>query len=182
MTKLGVFALVAIIQLAIPISMIFDAERTLVKGKVLRFRTAPVDPADLFRGRYVRLEFAPLYVDVDEGESYSYDEIVYARFGIDSEGFSHPISVQEDPPDSGIYIPVCARGHDRDTRALEVALPVDRFYMEESLAPIAERNFNRRGDQKAWADLRVRKGHTLVEQVFIGGVPLAQVARQAATE
>ncbi len=37
---------------------IVQAERTLKTGTLYRFRTAPVDPYDAFRGRYVRLEFA----------------------------------------------------------------------------------------------------------------------------
>ena len=51
---IGCFALVAVAQLTVPAWMIVSHERTLLTGKVFKFRTAPVDPYDAFRGRYVR--------------------------------------------------------------------------------------------------------------------------------
>ena len=55
--RLLVFALVGFAQLAVPASLIWKRERTLRQGHVWKFRTAPVDPVDAFRGRYVALEF-----------------------------------------------------------------------------------------------------------------------------
>src|SRR5205085_8475834 len=55
--RLIVFVLVALAQLAAPGSLIWKRENTLRKGSVWKFRTAPVDPVDAFRGRYVALQF-----------------------------------------------------------------------------------------------------------------------------
>lgn len=51
------FALLCVAQWAVPLAMVQRAERTLSEGTAYRFRTAPVDPADPFRGRYVTLDF-----------------------------------------------------------------------------------------------------------------------------
>jgi len=55
--RLIVFVLVAFAQLAVPGSLIWKREHTLRQGNVWKFRTAPVDPVDVFRGRYVALHF-----------------------------------------------------------------------------------------------------------------------------
>ncbi len=51
------FCLVALVQVSIPLSMIYRSEKTLENGKVFLFKTAPVDPYDAFRGKYVQLGF-----------------------------------------------------------------------------------------------------------------------------
>ena len=52
---LVLFILVAIVQISFSASMIINREITLKSGKQFKFRTAPVDPYDAFRGRYVAL-------------------------------------------------------------------------------------------------------------------------------
>lgn len=54
---LGIFIVVCVAQLLAPVSMIYTHETTLASGKMFKFKTAPVDPADVFRGKYVALRF-----------------------------------------------------------------------------------------------------------------------------
>ena len=51
------FIVVAVVQIAAPASMILRRERALDRGERFLFRTAPVDPYDAFRGRYVAPSF-----------------------------------------------------------------------------------------------------------------------------
>ena len=55
--RLIIFLLVALAQIAVPASMIWKRQRTLSEGRVWKFRTAPVDPVDAMRGRYLALRF-----------------------------------------------------------------------------------------------------------------------------
>ncbi len=178
MTRLWIFALVALGQLAVPTYMIREAERTLADGEVMRFRTAPVDPQDLFRGRYVRLDFEALRAKMTGEEFFQRNRAAHVLFERDAEGFARAIAIQEVPPDSVNFMTVHMLNFDSETNEIEFELPVDRFYMEESLAPLAEREYARLRGRSAWAELRVRYGHTLIEQVFIDGVPLARLARE----
>ena len=49
------FILLCLVQTAVPLSMIARREFTLRNGRVYKFKTAPVDPYDAFRGRFVAL-------------------------------------------------------------------------------------------------------------------------------
>ena len=56
--RLLLFLVVGLAQLAVPASVVWKRTQTLKEGRVWKFRTAPVDPEDAFRGRYVSLQFA----------------------------------------------------------------------------------------------------------------------------
>ena len=55
--RLVIFILVALAQICVPASMIWKRQRTLREGRLWKFRTAPVDPVDAMRGRYLSLRF-----------------------------------------------------------------------------------------------------------------------------
>src|SRR5438067_13188253 len=57
MLRIVLFAVVALLQVSVPASVIWNRERTLKEGRVWKFRTAPVDPVDAIRGRYIALRF-----------------------------------------------------------------------------------------------------------------------------
>ena len=50
---IGLFLGVSFIQIITPLSMIIKRESVLKNGGQFKFKTAPVDPYDAFRGRYV---------------------------------------------------------------------------------------------------------------------------------
>src|SRR5436190_844775 len=58
MLRILIFGVVVLAQLAVPAAMIWQREQTLNHGRVWKFRTAPVDPVDVIRGRYIALRFA----------------------------------------------------------------------------------------------------------------------------
>jgi uncharacterized membrane-anchored protein len=49
--------LAVILQLVVLAYMAGEREYILRRGKVIYLRTAPIDPRDLFRGDYVRLNY-----------------------------------------------------------------------------------------------------------------------------
>lgn len=58
------FFLVAVVQLYVPSKMIWDREEVLRTGTEYKFRTAPIDPTDPFRGKYITLRFDDNTVDI----------------------------------------------------------------------------------------------------------------------
>jgi uncharacterized membrane-anchored protein len=55
-----------ILQVVVLAYMAGEREHILRNGKVILLRTAPIDPRDLFRGDYVRLNYEISRIGVDQ--------------------------------------------------------------------------------------------------------------------
>ena len=51
------FILLVLVQLFVPANMILEQEDILKNGTPYKFKTAPIDPYDPFRGKYVWLGY-----------------------------------------------------------------------------------------------------------------------------
>ena len=71
------FAAAVVAQWAAPLSMIFRSERVLSGGQAFKFKTAPVDPVDAFRGRYIALNF-DVAAPIEPGRDVRINSEVYA--------------------------------------------------------------------------------------------------------
>ena len=47
MLRILIFGVVALAQLAVPATMVWQRDQTLKQGRIWKFRTAPVDPVDV---------------------------------------------------------------------------------------------------------------------------------------
>jgi uncharacterized membrane-anchored protein len=185
-----VFLGVALLQVALPASRILLYEKTLAEGRAFKFKTAPVDPYDAFRGRYVALGFDARDATWTPEERPEYGTQIFARLETDAEGYAKFGEATLDPPSEGDYLKVTAGYMDKDKK-LGVAVPFDRFYMEEGIAPEAEKVYREgtrvipfnepRRDIPAHAVIRIRDGLGVIEQVYIGEKTLAEAARAALT-
>ena len=177
-------------QLAVPLRMIRDRENTLRNGELFRFITRPVDPADPFQGRYVRLGFQNNYIPCPEDVEIDLHrhEVIYALIDINEEGFAHFTSWSREKPADGHFLKTRYTGRriewNRETekriyKGLRLDLPFDRFYMEEAKAPRAEalaRDAMRSGD--CWAAVRILDGKAVIEDVFAQGERLRDLAAE----
>ncbi|HUR30287.1 MAG TPA: GDYXXLXY domain-containing protein, partial [Saprospiraceae bacterium] len=71
------FAIMVLVQLYVPASMIMESEKVLKEGKEFKFKTAPVDPTDPFRGKYVELNFDAINFRGPIRDTFNYGEMVY---------------------------------------------------------------------------------------------------------
>ncbi len=177
---LGLFAAVAIIQLAVPASMVFKFEKVKSSGVLYRFRTKPVDPADVFRGRYVRLSYGRQRLWVNNPEAWKDVSEAYAVLGTDEEGFALVTELRQNKPSKGDFIEVervhlpyhwDIREEDWDSVALEFSYPFDRYYMREDKAPKAEsffREVQRKDSVETFAQVKVMGGKYVLEDVVVG--------------
>lgn len=179
--RLPLFVLLAVVQLAVPAAMIAGRERVLATGEVFRFRTAPVDPYDAFRGRYVALGFPDAEAVLPAGQKPPRrGERVYVELERDDEGFARLGTFRRERPEAGPYLRLRVLWTADDRVSLE--LPFDRYYLEEPLAPEAERLYREHsggGDRRtAWVAVRVLDGRAAIEELYVGGVPIRDFVRE----
>ncbi|MBL7964866.1 MAG: GDYXXLXY domain-containing protein [Flavobacteriales bacterium] len=175
------FALIALAQLAVPGWMMVKHERVLMQGEVFRFRTAPVDPRDPFRGEYVSLEFEAERGDwsdpfaVNSSTNYTIaDATGYAVLAVDDEGYAVIHELLAEPPQQGAYLRVTFSSYG-DARVSHVELAFDRYYLQEGKGPRTEDLL--RGDWSgeeaveplpAHAVVRVLNGDAVIEDLVVG--------------
>lgn len=180
----GLILLVSAIQLAVPASMLLGRERTLREGEVFKFQTAPVDPYDAFRGRYVALSVGNQTVEWD-GEPLRgrRHHDVYASIEAGPDGYAVVTCASRRPPESGAY--VRAYTWNSADRQVNIRLPIDRYYLPEDEAPAAERAYranSRRDNRAAEVVVRVRNGDLVIEDLLVEGLPIREWLAQQGEE
>ena len=171
------FALMVVAQLAVPVTMIAERELTLRQGTEYRFRCAPVDPYDAFRGKYVAIGIE-LEGDLTwRGTPLRRNQAVFVALDVDDEGFARATSLTLEPPESGDYIEAKVSWWASVEESVPLTYPFDRYYMEESIAPEAERAYR----DATWSEVeqtyitvRVRSGRSVIDELFIGGKPFRE--------
>ena len=173
------FVALAAVQLAVPASIIVGRQTTLANGRVFKFRTAPVDPYDPFRGRFVALRLDPDTALSPEGERLDPGQRVHALLEEDEDGFARIAVLSTTRPDGDGYI--TARVDRISGRDVHLRWPVDRYYLDEELAPKAEGIYwqnSRREERKACVTVRVRRGKAVLEELYIEDVPIVEYVRR----
>lgn len=176
--RLGIFVLVAIAQLSVPAILAWGRIQTLAHGRVWKLKTAPVDPEDAVRGRYVMLRFdaEDKYRQAEKLKSADY---VYAILKEDVDGFAWIDHLSSSPSPSDSAMKVEPGGYwDEQQR---VVFPFRYFWLSEKRAPAAEQAYrenSKRGQQNAFVTIRIRNGDAALEQLFIDNKPLADYLRE----
>jgi len=176
--RLILFGLVAFAQLAVPGSLIWKREHTLRQGNVWKFRTAPVDPVDVFRGRYVALRFDIETQEISPPPNSNYSDKVFVTLKANAEGFAEIDQVFATKPAGDDFMEAHLSGK-------TIAMPFDKYWVTERDAPAAEsayRNLSRRGNQKAYVSVRVFRGDAAIEQLYLDNQPLGDYLRSQAAK
>ena len=165
----SLFSVLVILQIATPASMILKRESVLKHGQEFRFKTAPVDPYDAFRGRYVALRIEDNEVIRPAGIKLIPEQKVYAHITVDEYGVAHISSISISRPSAQAYI--LAKVWYVDGNKVRLSFPIDRYYMEETAAPRAERFYRDHSSQKkqdAYVTVKVKDGFAVVNGLHIG--------------
>lgn len=205
MFKRVALAVMIAAQLAVPCAMIYSMENILKHGEVWRFKTAPVDPYDIFRGRYVALAVEESKIDYQGGEKFFPGQKVYVTLLKDGQGFARLKEISSKKPDAESFLKVTVNYHEtlrhvlvpaaqtaaaaqtpaeyrqEKVNTVHLRLPFDRYYMNEKKAPEAELQYQQRhadGQMKnAYIDARVLGGQALIEGLYLDGKPIEEAAR-----
>lgn len=181
------FIAVVIAQLAVPAKMILDREEVMASGKDFRFRTAPIDPNDPFRGKFIILRYDNNVFEVENEEDWKRGETVYVLLTSDEQGFAQISSVSKNiPTDTRDYITTeVSYVTTNDTNQLYVRFPFDRYYMEESKAYDAEvihREAQSDSTNVTWALVSVQDGEAVLKDVLINGVSIKEIVKERQME
>jgi uncharacterized membrane-anchored protein len=168
-----IFAAMVLAQWIVPGSMIYDSQEILSQGVPLKFKCAPVDPNDPFRGKYITLDFAIRQFSVDSSRHFEEGTDVIAVLKIDSAGFAVIDDVRKDAPVNNepfLKLPInYISGMDKTTE-LNFNIPFSRFYMEEYKAPAAETLYQQGVSDttgNTYALVYVYKGNARIRDVFV---------------
>ena len=160
-----------------------DLEEIIEKGKEYKFRTAPIDPNDPFRGKYIYLNFNESTVKVENGKEWSRGEKVYLSLATDKDGFARIESASKTQAFDDQEFLEAKVSHIAypDSNALFIEYPFERFYMEESKAPVAEHVYRRSTidtSQVAYALVSIRNGEAVLRDVMIDGKSIRDVVKE----
>ena len=177
--RLGLWIVLGLAQLAVPAWMIVGEERVLREGRQLKLRTRPVDPADVFRGRYVALGYVVEQVPREQLRGdFSHNDIAYLELREGADGFGEVVALHKEKPPGDLVLKAPVNFLTPETVGVE--LPINRFYMDENLAPEAEAAF-RDGElepSEAWVAVRVLGGRIVIEELYLNGKPVREFLRE----
>ena len=179
-TLIIAFVCLAVAQLAVPFSMIGQREITLQNGRAFKFRTAPVDPYDAFRGRYVALSLEQARsVSVTNAADFEHGQRVFALIETNDQGFARIARVSPDRPAVGDYVKTRV-GYSWNGN-LNLDLPFDRYYMNETRAPQAERAYRRFSsgtNRNSYVTVRISSGFAVIEELYVDDTPITRWVKE----
>lgn len=180
--RIVIFILIALAQLSVPAMMAWGRVQTLTHGRVWKLKTAPIDPEDAVRGRYVMLRFdaEDTYRQPDQLKSV---DSLYAILKEGQDGFAavDHVSFSPNPGDSAVKV---EPGGFWDGQQ-RIVFPFRYFWVTEKNAPAAEQAYrenSRRGQQNAFVTVRIRNGDAALEQLYIDDKTLPDYLRAQATK
>jgi hypothetical protein len=183
------FGVACVAQWAVPLASIRAREEVLERGAVVRVAVMAPDPFDPLRGRYLRvnpkeseLVLAPEVSHLTAGKK------VWVQIEKGSDGLHHLGGLTEKRPDAGDYLPMILRrawnrSSDSGDKSLKfrVEWPVDRFYVNEILAPKADEwlRENTRGKKTVVADLRLLNGTAVITDLELDGRSFREILKES---
>lgn len=187
---LAILGALIVFQFAVPFHMIKSRENVLRNGELFRFRTRPIDPADPFQGRFVRLGIDMDYVPCPKEQmpKLAKRTPIYAQLETNSAGFASFTQWSKEEPEGSSYLKtryLGARGDwNRETeirthKGIRIQIPFNRFYMDEAKAPRAERLAREASrSTNCWVNVRILNGKAVIEGVFAEGQSLRELASE----
>lgn len=172
-------ALMMAVQLYIPASMIWGKERIIEEGELMKFRIAPIDPNDPFRGKFIILSYLENTVENEAEEYWEYGEKAFAILREDSFGYAYPIGLQREKPANGYFVKVSVMSSSNESVWIEY--PFNKYFMEESKAPLAEKLYFEAimdGDIDIYALVYINDGEAVLEDVQIDGISIEELVLQ----
>jgi hypothetical protein len=173
-----IFGLAALAQWAVPLAQIRTHERTLVHGTLIKIKCAAPDPYDPLRGRYLAVMPEQRQAPAAGGVKLERGQHVYAVLATGPDGLAHVSSLSPAPPAGGDFIRVKVGWQDGENDC-RIEWPFDRFYINEKLAPQADKWFaeNIRSTKGIIAEVRVLEGRAVLEDLSLDGKPFREILK-----
>jgi uncharacterized membrane-anchored protein len=158
----------------------------LETGTEYKFRTAPIDPNDPFRGKYITLNYVNNNYLVKDDGSWVDGESVFVTILNDKDGFAFIGAVSKvKPSNSQDFLKTKMRLINPDDFDHKVKLlieyPFDRYYMGEFKANDAERAYNKSLQDTTritYALVMIKNGDAVLKDVLIDGISIEEIVRR----
>jgi uncharacterized membrane-anchored protein len=170
--ELAIFIVIALLQLGVVSSVIFSNYLVLRSGEEVRIIVEPIDPHDVFRGKYVYINIDTV-VKKDAKATISDGDKAYLLFKENSDGFATFDRLTDQKPDGGLYMKVKVYSANWENGLAYFENPFERFYIEESYAADAERvawEHAQEGD--VYIKVKLLNGKGVVEDLLIDGTSI----------
>lgn len=169
------FSLMVIAQIAASAQIVYKYEKTIASDNVYKFKTAPVDPSDPFRGKYITLDFEINSFETTD-ESWERYTTGYAYFSKDENGYAVLETLSKELLIDSDFQYVEVEISNFYSGRVRFNLPFDTYYMEETKAYDAEvlyRDTNRNGkEQDVYAVVHIQNSTHVLTDVIINGVSI----------
>jgi len=175
---LFLFAFVVLFQLVFIAKRIFLYEEVKKKGRIYKFEIAQRDPADMFRGRYLALNFIPDKVDIPDTLEFERGEKVWLELQTDSMGFAKPYRVYKHKLHNSknlLQVKVRYVFETGGQKVMEVQYPFERYYLNEFKAGEIEKLLRLppvERQKPSFIKVKIWKGKALIDAIFINGKAL----------
>jgi uncharacterized membrane-anchored protein len=177
------FLLVALVQLYVPADMILDREKILASGTEYKFKTAPLDPNDPFRGKYIVLSFRQNSIALPDRKPWENTEDIYVNLKTDRNGFAQVAGISKTEPASEkayLKAQVDYITTEHGKHQLFIRYPFDRFYQEETVASEAEKAYFESVQdttKTTYAVVQILKGEAVLKDVYIEDTPISKLVK-----
>ena len=173
------FAVTVLAQWAAPLLQIWKHERTLAQGSVHRLKCTAPDPYDPLRGRYLAVRPEQEESHVDKGLKLVSGQRVYVTLLDGPDGLARLSSAHLTPPESGAYVRMSVRWAAAEG-LVRLEWPFDRFYLNEKLAPEADKWFAEsiRSSKGVVAEIRVLKGSAVLTDLVFDGRSFREILKE----
>ncbi|MCX5707965.1 MAG: GDYXXLXY domain-containing protein [Candidatus Omnitrophica bacterium] len=178
-TILILFSVLSVILIAVPVSLIVQQENIIATGQEFKFKTAPMDPFDAFRGRYVALGIETTHLDKPDNVKVTGGQTVFVLLEKDPDGFARLAKISAVAPSSAPYLRCRVSHLYKNDVYLEV--PLDKYYLQENKAPKAEelyRSHNARNKQDGFILVAVKNGNAVIKGLYLGGKPIEELLKK----
>jgi hypothetical protein len=182
---IAVFAVAAVAQWLLPLSGIWQHERVISRGTLVRIECAAPDPYDPLRGRYLAVRPAESTVSQPKGFPRGGHVVpVWATLEAGDDELARIKSVSLEPVSGPTVILLMARswGTINGTDVIGLEWPFDRFYLNERLAPDADKLVaeRRRDGKRTVAELHLLDGQAVLTDILLDGVSIRELVKQGA--
>ena len=166
--RLLAFICLITIQLGVLAFMVISRETVLNQGSLIRIKTRPVDPYDIFRGRYVALQisgFSTQDLPVETRALLSPGRKYYATLTTDKDGYTVIDDMRTYQPENADYLLLT---YSLDKKIIN---PFDRFYLNQEKAPQVEKVYftELNNSTENYIKVRLKNGKGVIADLIIGG-------------
>lgn len=176
-----IFIIIALVQLYVPAKMILNRENILETGKEYKFKSAPLDPNDPFRGKYMTLRFEENTFIIQDEKKLTRGEQIYVRLTIDTDGYAKVMTVSKELPTGKVDYVKAKIGYmitNNNTKKIIINYPFNRYYLKETKAQKAESIYRESLSDTSrivCALVSIKDGDAVLKDVLIDGIPIDEI-------